>query len=502
MKRFLFLFMVMLASMVLIVSCAPATYTPQPPTDFTPPLDYLPTIFDIEVESIASQDRLNDSRPNIIVIMTDDQPFHTVDYMPTVKNVLIANGVNFTNGFVTTPLCCPSRASIFTGEYVHNHEVYTNRMPMGGAPKFKDGSTVAVWMKEAGYRTAYYGKYLNDYEQIEPVGYVPPGWDEWGAFLGRNIDGDEDAGNLQYYFNFTMSEGGMTVEYPRDKTNYGADVVTTKVVNFINETRQAPFFLFVSYYNPHSPYVSARRHKETFRADSGWDWMQYRPPNFNEENIRDKPDYVGDLSPLSAEKIDTTHKQILRSLLSVDDGVASILNALEKTGLSGKTILVFLSDNGLTLGDHRFGASKNCPYEACVKVPFIVYAPDLFPARSESQIVANIDLAPTFAYLAGAPIPETVDGMSLLPLLQDANALWRDEILLEHWPTEEGVGAMVPEFYAVRTPQWKYVEYITAEKELYDLVNDPYELTNLAGKSKYREIEAELAARLVKLKEE
>jgi arylsulfatase A-like enzyme len=459
-------------------------------------------IFDIEVESSALQERLDDSRPNIIVIMTDDQPYHTVDYMPTVKNVLMAKGVNFTNGFVTTPLCCPSRASILTGEYVHNHEVYTNRMPMGGAPKFKDGSTIAVWMKEAGYRTAYYGKYLNDYQQLEPRGYVAPGWDKWGVFLGRNIDGNEDAGNLQYYFNFTMSEGGMTVEYPRDKTNYSADVVTTRAVNFINETRDAPFFMFVGYYNPHSPYIAAPRHTKTFRAGSGWEWTQYRPPNFNEENIRDKPDYIGEISPLSPEAIDTAHKQILRSLLSVDDGVASILNALDETGLSEKTIIVFLSDNGMTLGDHRFGVTKNCPYEACAKVPFIVYAPGLFPARSDAHLVANIDLAPTFADLAGASIPETVDGTSLLPLLEDANTSWRDEILLEHWPTEEGVGSMIPEFYAVRTPGWKYVEYVTGETELYNLLNDPYEMNNLAGKWKYSEIQADLAKRLAELKKE
>ena len=489
-----------IAAMMVLLSCSPTVYTPEPPIDFTPPADYITMIFDVDVQSPVSQERLDDARPNIIFILTDDQPFYTTAYMPTVKNELIANGVNFTNGFVTTPLCCPSRSSILNGEYVHNHQVYTNRMPMGGAPKFKDVSTIATWMKDAGYTTAYYGKYLNDYEDIQPLGYVPPGWDEWGTFLGKNLNYNEDSGSLQYFFDFTMSENGEIVEYPRNKDNFSADVVTKKAVNFINETRNEPFVLFMGYYNPHAPYVPAPRHRETFR--SWWDWTPYRPPNFNEKNISDKPDYLKDFSPMSETELDPASKQILRSLLSVDDGVASVLNALEKTGLSDKTIIVYLSDNGMTIGNHRFGVSKNCVYEECVKVPFIVYAPAYFPARTDDHIVANIDLAPTFVDWAGGTFPDRVNGMSLVPLLEDANTAWRDDILLEHWPTEEGEGSMIPQFYAVRTMEWKYVEYETGEKELYDLVNDPYELNNLAGKGKYREIEAKLAQRLAELEKE
>jgi len=489
--------------MVVLLSCAPAVvYTPMPPVKVKIPDDYKPFVFDVEVESVVSQQRLDDSRPNIIVIITDDQPDHTVAYMPTVMNELIPNSVNFTNGFVTTPLCCPSRVSILTGEYAHNHQVFTNQMPSGGAEKFDDTTSIATLMKNAGYHTAYFGKYLNGYEKLQPRGVVPPGWDEWGAFLGQRDDGNEDAGNLEYFFNFTMSENGQVVGYPRNDASFGADVVTTKSVNFINQARNDPFILFVSYYNPHSPYISAPRHKGTFRSSSDWEWIQYRPPNFNEKDIRDKPDYLKDISPLSEGTIDTAHLQILRSLLSVDDGVASILNALDKTGLKEKTIIFYLSDNGMTLGDHRFGVDKNCAYEACLKVPFIVYAPGMIEARSDDHLVANIDLVPTFIDLAGGSIPESINGISMLPLLQDTNAKWRDDILFEHWPTDAGLGSKIPEFYAVRTMDWKYVEYETGEKELYDLVNDPYELNNLAGKRKYQEIEMQLAERLAELKKE
>lgn len=493
-KRFLLL-------LVLLASC---TTTP-PATPYSPPtpiINHAPTIFDVEILAPASAARLSDSRPNIIVILTDDQPYHTVDYMPTVKGELMANGVTFENGFVTTPLCCPSRVSMLSGQYVHNHEVYTDRMPLGGAPKFDDSTSLAIWLQQAGYRTAYYGKYLNGYDELKPLGVVPPGWDDWKVFLGKNLTPDDDVGSLQYYSDFSMSENGVPVTYPKSKENFSADVITRSALNFIRDTCDDPFFLMLGYYNPHSPYVAAPRHKDTFRAGADWDWIQYRPPSFNEKNINDKPDYIAELSPLSETQVDTAHKQILRSLLSVDDGVASILQALKETGLDKTTIIVYLSDNGLTLGDHRFGAAKNCPYEACVKIPFIVYAPGYYQPRVDSHLVANIDLVTTVAAWTGASAPDFADGMNLVPILTDPSAVWRDALLLEHWPTEEGVGSMIPEFYSIRTAEWKYVEYSTGELELYDLVNDPYEMENLAGQKEYAEIQAELAKRLQELKQE
>ena len=490
-----------LALAFLLAACAAEDIsTPYAPP--TPVVNHAPFLFDIDIDAPASEERLNDPRPNIILVMTDDQPFHTVDYMPFIKTELMERGVVFDNAFAPTPLCCPSRVSILNGEYVHNHEVYTDRMPLGGAAKYDDSVSFALWLKEAGYSTAYFGKYLNGYDELLPLGVVPPGWDVWNAFLGKNLNADDDSGNLQFYFDFSLSENGIVNEYPKSQPNFSADVITNKALAYIRDSRDVPFFMAISYYNPHSPYISAARHKETFRASTDWDWVQYRPPNFNEENIRDKPDYIGDLSPFSETEVDTVHKQILRSLLSVDDGVASISAALEKAGLSDNTILIFTSDNGLTLGDHRFGATKNCPYEACIKVPFIVYAPGYFDPRVDANLVANIDLAPTFAEWAGAPIPETVDGVSMASLLENPSSDWRDEILLEHWPTEEGVGSMIPEYYSIRTQEWKYTEYSTGEVELYDLVNDPYELQNVAGKRDYKDIQAELAAKLLLLKEE
>lgn len=496
MKRILFF-----AFAFLLAACAaeelPALYTPP-----TPVIDHAPTVFEIDIESPASQERLSDSRPNIILVVTDDQPYHTVDYMPFVKTELMKNGVVFENGFATTPLCCPSRASILSGQYAHNHQVLTNTLPLGGATKFDSQSSFSILLQEIGYTTAYLGKYMNGYDDMTPPGSVPPGWDVWNVFLGKNLSANEDSGNLQYFYNFSLSQNGEIVEYPRNNANFSADVITWKALEFIRDTKDTPFFMTVNYYNPHSPYISAPRHKESFRASTGWDWVQYRPPSFNEENIRDKPDYIRDLSPLSEEQLDTVHLQILRSLLSVDDGVASIAAALEKANLDENTIIIFTSDNGLTIGDHRFGATKNCPYDACAKVPFIVYAPGYFEPRLDSSLVANIDLFPTIADWAGFQTPETVDGLSMASLLQDPAAPWREALLLEHWPTNEGVGSIIPEFYSIRTTEWKYTEYSTGEVELYDLVNDPHELQNIAGKRDYRKIQEELKKRLQELKKE
>ncbi len=466
----------------------PASKTPQP----TQP----PTIFDVPVDAPVSAERLEDQRPNIIFILTDDQSYRSLSYMPVMVSEFIPNSVNFELGFVTTPLCCPSRATILTGQYTHNHEVYTNEWPMGSARKLDDSATIGLWMQEAGYRTAYYGKYLNEYNDMEPYGYVAPGWDDWKVLLGRKPDG------WGYFFDYSMSENGQIVEYPKNKANFSADVITRHALDFIVRSKDEPFFLFLGYYNPHSPYVSAPRHKETFRSGSGWEWTQHRPPNFNEQDVSDKPRYVQELKQTPADVLDTADLQILRSMLSVDDGIASILSVLRKTGLDSNTIIVYLSDNGMTLGEHGFGVDKNCPYDECARVPFLVHAPGRFEPRVDKSLVANIDLAPTFLQWAGADIPEMVDGVSLAPLLEEPNQPWRDELLIEHWPAIDGVGELIPQFYAVRTYDWKYVEYETNECELYDLKNDPYELENLCNIEKYAEIQAEMKTRLERLKQE
>jgi arylsulfatase A-like enzyme len=478
-------------------ACGPITTAEPTVPSLGTPVPFESTIFKPASIAPASVVRLEDARPNIILITTDDQPFHTVEQMPTVRDVLMQDGVTFENGFVTTPLCCPSRVSILTGEYVHNHGVFTNDFPTGGAQLYDDSDSYAVWLREAGYRTGYIGKYLNDYDALQPYGRVPPGWDEWFAFLGKNL-GEEELAS-QYFSDYSISNNGAIEQYEAEGSIFSADLLTQTAVDFIGENRDEPFFLTVNYYNPHSPYLWAERHDPQFRLKGELQPPDYRPPNFMEPDVSDKPAYLRNLNPIAVEKIDITYKQILRSLLSVDDGVASMLSALDTAGLSEKTILIYLSDNGMTVGNHRLGVTKNCAYDECARVPFIVYAPGHFAARADAHLVANIDLAPTFAELAGATIPETVDGRSLVALLADAENPWRGAVLIEHWPTNKGVGSLIPEFAAVRTADWKYVEYATGEIELFDLINDPFELENLAGSPDLASIQTDLARELARL---
>jgi len=488
------------AGIVLFGACTGKPTEVATPEPYGTPIPHETTLFRPKSPGGASAARLEDARPNIIFILTDDQPFHTMQYMPTVSGTLMKQGVAFENGFVTTPLCCPSRVSILTGEYAHNHGVYTDRFPLGGAQKYDDSAAFAVLLQSAGYRTAYFGKYLNDYDALQPYGRVPPGWDDWAAFLGKNL-GEEELAS-QYYSDYSLSENGAIVKYENESSIFSADLLTQRAVDFISAARDEPFFLTVGYFNPHSPYLWADRHDDQFRARGELQAPPYRSPNFMEEDVSDKPQYLQDLNPISVEKIDISYKQILRSLLSVDDGVASVLEALQQAGLSDKTVILYLSDNGLTVGNHRLGLTKSCAYDECSRVPFIAYAPWMFEARTDMHLVANIDLAPTFAELAGALVPASVDGTSLVPLMVDEQAAWRDAILIEHWPTEEGVGSKIPEFYAVRTAQWKYVEYSTGETELYDLLNDPYELNNVTASPEYAAIKADLKRRLEALKKE
>jgi len=413
-------------------------------------------------------------RPNIIVIETDDQRWDTIDFMPTIKNRLVDEGITFTNSFVTTSLCCPSRSSFLTGLYVHNHGVWSNNPPGGGVEKFNDSSTVATWIKGAGYTTGFIGKYLNGYGQrVDP--FIPPGWSDWHGLLSGYWG--------RFYDNGVVNNDG----------GYSTDVISDKAVTFIRNAKE-PFFLWLTPYAPHSvsnyplPPVVAPRHVGTCE-----DLPSYRPPSFNEADVADKPAFVRNtslLDPAAIAKLDTFRKDQICSLKAVDEAVAAILDALG-TKLDN-TVVVFTSDNGFLWGGHRLTA-KNRVYEESIRVPLVIRYPKLIPtATVNDKLVLNIDLAPTIAQLAGVAPASLVNGQSLVPLLSNPSADWRSDFLIEH------VGGN----FAVRNKQYKYVELGTGEKELYDLTVDPYELTSQHNNPAYASIINTLHTRLLELKAE
>ena len=413
--------------------------------------------------------------PNIILIVTDDQPYYTLEDMPVVWKELVGRGVNFTNGFVTTPACCPSRASILTGQYARNHGVLTNKGKMGGVFMFDDNSTLATWLHDSGYKTGFMGKYLNVYPALGRKGYIPPGWDEWQAFSGT--DKKNGKGN---YRGYKLNNNGEVIQYGYAEEDYSTVVLQNKAVNFIKQSVNDPYFLMLSYFGPHGPQNFLEKHKKTFTPDD----LTFLP-NFNEEDISDKPNWVQGLDEVAEDKAIKLGVNSLRSLAAVDEAVAEILHALEITGQSKNTVIIFLSDNGLAWGEHRWLGQKGCAYEECAKVPFVVYYPGITTApRVDKRFALNIDLAPTIAEIAGAEVPDWVDGQSLMPLLKDSQSPWREGFILEHFQK----AYRIPPYKALRTQEWKYVEYESGEFELYDMIHDPWELVNLAYQEEYQDI--------------
>src|SRR5215216_1799385 len=444
------------------------------------------------------------AKPNIVFIFTDDMRASDLDkvvngqyVMRNTQNLLVKHGVKFTKPWVTRSLCCPSRATVLRGQYAHNHTVWTNVNPSGGFWRFYDlgleNSTIATWLDGAGYDTILIGKYLNRYGlarngSYAPTTYVPPGWDRWHAWEGTyNSDTSYD-----------INENGRIVTYSRSQI-HDTDLHANTAVDFIKSTAGgAPFFMYLSPNAPHKPAYSASRHANLFT-----DTPLPRPSSFNEADVSDKPTWVQNKPLLSSTKIrelTNLYRQRLRALKSVDDMVGRVVGALSEIGELSNTYIVLTSDNGYYLGEHRL-EEKAAAYNAAPRIPLVIRGPGAPAGVSRSQMALNNDFAPTFALWAGVTPPPFVDGRSLKPLLTTSPPPWRSAFLIEHRkaPEEFAFVKAIPNYDAVRTPQYSYVEYATGEKELYDLNADPTELTNIYNSASPTLI-SNLQARLSALK--
>jgi N-acetylglucosamine-6-sulfatase len=464
----------------------------------------------------AENQKQEPKSPNVILILTDDLAVNDLNpralrHMPNLESLLIDKGTTFDNAFVTNSLCCPSRATILRGQYTHNHEILSNDPPRGGFQKFRflghENSTMATWVKEQGYRTAFFGKYLNGYKET----YIPPGWDEWYAVTGN-------------YLSHTFNENGHLVNY-EPESYYDTDVMSDKASDYITRTAGAdppfftadrPFLMWIGTKAPHQPATPAPRDDDSYPAIS-----LPHPPSFDEKDVSDKPGWVSDNPPLSKEQkryMEELYRKRLQSMLAVDDMIGDLVGALHDSGELDNTYIVFTSDNGFHLGQHRLGAGKWTPYEEDIRVPLIVRGPGVPEGETLHHMVLNNDLAPTFADLAGSDIPSFVDGRSLVPLLTDDPkplADWRQRFVIEsvaersgvphppfitestvvplltgdplpgNWRRTSAASAQSSEEWgrpwlkALRTKNYLYVDYKTGEHELYDMRKDPYELNNM-----------------------
>lgn len=412
------------------------------------------------------------TKPNIVVIMTDDEDVASHAFMPKTKVLLEDKGTTFENFFVTYSFCCPSRATILRGQYSHNTQIQGITPPTGGFKKFRNlghqDSTVATWLDAAGYHTAYLGKYLNQY--VPEQDGVPPGWDDWHV-------GSDNFSN----YNYTLNQNGSIVAYGDSAADYLTDVLATKSVKIIERAARAgePLFLFIATYAPHSPSTWAPRHDGLFE-----DARLPRPISFDEPDVSDKPAIVRNLPPLTQPQIDAMefhYQSRLRSLQGVDDLVERLVGSLEQQGLLDDTYIIYTSDNGHHMGEHRMIAGKTTAYEEDIRVPMIVRGPGVAEGERIKAMVLNNDLAPTFADMAGIRPPDFVDGRSFLALFEDPSRAWRRSFMIQRRELETHEMTGAARFDAVRTEDWTFVQYGDGELELYNLRRDPLQLRNLAG---------------------
>ncbi len=460
-------------------------------------LDSLIGTLNLQAHQLKTQrERLRNAeahrRPNVVVIVTDDQRWDTLWAMPNVRHLLADHGVTFTNAFVTTPLCCPARTSIFTGRYSRHTGVLDNLPPNGGAPAFDDRSTVATWLHDAGYSTSMVGKYLNAYVEL-PRGYQAPGWDDWHAIYQQP---------QPKFYNYTLVENGSLVTYGSDPSDYLGTVLTERAVRFVHEApADKPFLLYLATPAPHLPATPAPGDQTKFA-----DLASLIAPSVDEADLSDKPWAAGGDYPRLASKdlarFQTNRRTMIQCLAAVDSEVADVVHAVDERGQLDNTVFLFTSDNGFLYGEHRLGG-KIWPYEESIRVPLVVRAPWIETPRKDAHLVTNLDFAPTLAQLALTEPGRPVDGLSLLPLLQAAppgSAAWRHAFVVEYLGDREG-GRHSPAstYSAIRSDRYLYVAYLNGWRELYDLQVDPYELVNRAVDPAYAGVRTGLSALLSRL---
>lgn len=445
----------------------------------------------------AAEERLNVVGPNVLLILTDDQTEESMRVMEKTLRLLGDEGTTFRNAFVSYPLCCPSRATLLTGQYAHNHQVMGNRPPDGGYRRLNHGNTLPVWLQKAGYQTAYVGKYLNGYTGSE----VPPGWSRWFALSDPNT---------YLMYGYKIIADGKKISYGQSPADYQTDVLAARAEAILrtfagDRVRLGkPFFLGVAPVAPHTeksdeegkgtPPRPAPRHEGRFADEPLPD-----KASFDEEDVADKPAHIQRLPRLGPAKQEATlrlYQARLESLLAIDDLVERLVLALQETGELDRTVIVFTSDNGFFLGEHRVPDGKKLPYEEAIRVPLILRGGG-FPAGSTAlQPAANIDLAPTIVALTGARARRKMDGVSLLPLALDPEQGQDRPLLLEGLSRNSGR----PSFEAIRTPRWLWVEFRNGSRELYDLDDDPLQLRSRHGDPNLAAVRAELSRRLAGLR--
>ena len=440
------------------------------------------------------------AKPNIVVLMTDDQTLDSMSVMPQTQKLLGEKGTTFTRNFVNYSLCCPSRATLYTGQYAHNHGVLGNGPPTGGYTRLDKSNWLPLWLQAAGYRTMHVCKFLNGYGRLSPPTEVPPGFNDWYGTVDPTT---------YSYWNYTVNENGVLHTYgaANEPAFYSTDFFARRANELIAAAAPSdqPFFISVAFLAPHAGQpvepgdppgqptpAPAPRHVNAFSTVG-----LPQPASFNEADVTDKPAAMQRrplLTPERTAAIQENYQQRLESLLAVDEAVASIVGGLNAAGELDDTLILFTSDNGFFHGEHRVPQGKILAYEPSIRLPLIMRGPGVPENERQSQLVTNADLAPTILDAANAKAGRAQDGRSLFGLFGDPGVQWGRELLIE------GGNNQGLTFTALRNYRWKYIEHRNGELELYDLERDPDELTNVAADPALAPLRAAMAGRLAALR--
>jgi N-acetylglucosamine-6-sulfatase len=498
-----------------------------------------------------SQEAPPSALPNLIVFQLDDVSVDVMQtlldggWLPNIRSQLVDAGVSFDNSFVTNPEGTPSQATLLTGQYAHNHKVYSNQapyslaggiawagwLPEGGQPG-REGSTVATWLQDAGYRTGFVGKYLNGYGEqaptdvADPRTYIPVGWTHWNGLLGQSA---------YRMYDYAMNDNGSVVNYGNAETDYQTDVLAARAVSFVGDAQADPFFLLVAPLAPRVEVVDplayitgneplrdlslsvrpAPRHAYLSDGDAGNGEMPtlLMKPSFNAADVSGKPTCPRELPPIepalvsdpacvaenpimSAAEIallSGQYKSVLASMLALDDLVGAVFDELTATGKLDNTAIILTAGSGRFFGEHRLLAEP-LAYEEAIRVPLIIRAPGGKSGARSTAVVLNNDIAPTLAELAGVIPPYEPDGVSVLPLVQETpESIWPGRLgfLIEHWFVPSLLKFDAPTYLAWRRwqPQGLDFTYIATraapgdsadavtDHEFYDLSADPFQVS-------------------------
>jgi arylsulfatase A-like enzyme len=487
----------------------------------------------------AGEARAARTGANVVFILTDDMSSSELAGMPNVESLIAGEGTTFNEAYVSFPLCCPSRATMLSGQYMHNHGVHGNLPPSGSWFKFRshESNDLPVWLQKAGYYNVHIGKYMNGYSVVDGSLPVPEGWNEWYGKVS------EDA----LYFDYNLIEKSSLNGIPRitfygdQPTDYQTDVFSDRAVDFVRDSAvsHAPFWLNLWFNSPHGPFDPAPR--DLYRLAGT---AQPKLPGFNEKDIRDKPNWLRKQvrKPLRKKQINLIDKERRRQqeqLLSVDQSVGELIAELKDKGILDDTYVIFASDNGFFRGEHRIASGKYLPYDPAARVPLVIRGPGIPHGGVSDELVWNGDIAQTIEQIASGSQNPAVDGRSLLPYAENPALRSTRPVLLEGDTGPGGTGAeeartsaararaarvhvagrrgvrnleqepdaiksahntnKAPAYRSIRTDRYEYTVYANGQTELYDMKRDPAQLHSLVKNPRYKLVRAWLLGQLTPL---